>query len=161
MDKRSIIGYVLIGLVLIGFFTMNQPSAEDLQAEKLRKDSIAAAQLLQKQELARVAEAEKVALESQKSNPNELLYHALNGNDSTITLSNDKMDVKISTLGSRVTSVTLKEYNDQQNGNVILFDSNDKIGNRAGNNAFNFVLEGKQGVKDINTGILYSTPVEK
>ena len=161
MDKRSIIGYVLIGLVLIGFFTMNQPSAEDLQAEKLRKDSIAAAQLLQKQELARVAEAEKVALESQKSNPNELLYHALNGNDSTITLSNDKMDVKISTLGSRVTSVTLKEYNDQQDGNVTLFDSNDKLGNRTGNNAFNFVLEGKQGVKDINTGILYSTPVEK
>ena len=164
MDKKSIIGYVLIGLVLIGFFQFNQPTAEDLAAEKARKDSIALAQQLNKLEMAKAAEAEKAAIENQKNNPEELLYNVLNGKDSTITLSNEKIDVNISTLGSRVTSVVLKEYKDQNDGSLVLFDSNDKLAsNRSttGNNSFNFIFEGKQGVKDISTGILYSTPVAK
>ena len=164
MDKKSIIGYVLIGLVLIGFFQFNQPTAEDLAAEKARKDSIALAQQLNKLEMAKAAEAEKAAIESQKNNPEELLYNVLNGKDSTITLSNEKIEVNISTLGSRVTSVVLKEYKDQNDGNLVLFDSNDKLANNngaTGNNAFGFIFEGKEGVKDINTGILYSTPVAK
>ena len=164
MDKKSIIGYVLIGLVLIGFFQFNQPTAEDLAAEKARKDSIALAQQLNKLEMAKAAEAEKAAIESQKNNPEELLYNVLNGKDSTITLSNEKIEVNISTLGSRVTSVVLKEYKDQNDGNLVLFDSNDKLANNKGttdNNAFGFIFEGKEGVKDINTGILYSTPVAK
>ena len=164
MDKKSIIGYVLIGLVLIGFFQFNQPTAEDLAAEKARKDSIALAQQLNKLEMAKAAEAEKAAIESQKNNPEELLYNVLNGKDSTITLSNEKIDVNISTLGSRVTSVVLKEYKDQNDGNLVLFDSNDKLANNkgtTGNNTFGFIFEGKEGVKDINTGILYSTPVAK
>ena len=164
MDKKSIIGYVLIGLVLIGFFQFNQPTAEDLAAEKARKDSIALAQQLNKLEMAKAAEAEKAAIESQKNNPEEMLYNVLNGKDSTITLSNEKIDVNISTLGSRVTSVVLKEYKDQNDGNLVLFDSNDKLANNkgtTGNNTFGFIFEGKEGVKDINTGILYSTPVAK
>ena len=167
MDKRSIIGYVLIGLVLIGYFTMNQPTAEDLAAEKHRKDSIALVQQLEKLEKAKKAEAEKAALESQRSNPDDLLYNVLNGKDSIVTLSNDKVDIDISTLGSRVTRVTLKEYKDQNGDNLVLFDSKDKLGKNnsnkelPGSNSMNFIFEGKQGVKDINSGILYSTPVEK
>ena len=59
MDKRSIIGYVLIGLVLIGYFAMNQPTAEDLAAEKHRKDSIAVVQQLEKLEKAKKAEEDQ------------------------------------------------------------------------------------------------------
>ena len=32
MDKRSIIGYILIGLVLVFYFYYNQPSEEQIQA---------------------------------------------------------------------------------------------------------------------------------
>ena len=50
MDKKSIIGYILIGLVLLGYFYFSRPSEEQIQAEKalaeakkkeeIRKDSI-------------------------------------------------------------------------------------------------------------------------
>ena len=41
MDKKSIIGYILIGIVLIGYFSLNQPSAKDIEAQKHYQDSIA------------------------------------------------------------------------------------------------------------------------
>lgn len=169
MDKRSIIGYVLIGLVLIGYFSLNQPTAEDLQAEKLRKDSIALVHQKEIAEQAKKAEAEKAALESQRNNPEDLFYNVLNGEEKIVKLSNENVDINISTLGSRVVSATLKDYKNQDSirGNLVLFDSKDKLGANSsnkelrGSNAMNFIFEGKQGVKDINTGILYSTPIEQ
>ena len=41
MDKNTIIGFVLIAVVLIGFSWYNQPSAEQIEAQR-REDSIAA-----------------------------------------------------------------------------------------------------------------------
>ena len=42
MNKDTIIGFVLIALVLIGFSWYNQPSAEEIEAAR-KQDSIAAA----------------------------------------------------------------------------------------------------------------------
>ena len=53
MDKRSIIGYVLIGIVLIGYFMLNQPSAEDMARQQRYNDSIAI--VLKNKELAEKA----------------------------------------------------------------------------------------------------------
>ena len=47
MDKKSIIGYILIGLVLIGYFTLNKPSAKDIEAQKHYQDSIALIEKIQ------------------------------------------------------------------------------------------------------------------
>ena len=41
MDKNTIIGFVLIALVLIGFSWYNQPSAEQIELQR-KEDSIAA-----------------------------------------------------------------------------------------------------------------------
>ena len=41
MDKNTIIGFVLIAVVLIGFSWYNQPSAEQIEAQR-KEDSIAA-----------------------------------------------------------------------------------------------------------------------
>ena len=43
MDKNTIVGFVLIALVLFGFAWWQQPSAEELEKQRieLRKDSIA------------------------------------------------------------------------------------------------------------------------
>src|SRR5690606_34523234 len=44
MDRNSIIGVVLIIVVLIGFALFNQPSQEELQTAKHKRDSIAQSQ---------------------------------------------------------------------------------------------------------------------
>ncbi len=41
MDKKSIIGIVLIFAILVVFSIINQPSKEEIEAAKHRKDSIA------------------------------------------------------------------------------------------------------------------------
>ena len=42
MNRDTIIGFVLIGLVLIGFSWYNQPSKEEMEAYQRQQDSIAA-----------------------------------------------------------------------------------------------------------------------
>ena len=162
MDKRSIIGYILIGIVLIGFFSLNQPSKKDIEAQKHYQDSIALVEKIkefeqQKAEMAALAEIEK-----QKKDTADLFFNVLNGEEKTIVLSNSKINVNISTLGSRVTSVSLKDYKNQEGGDVVLFDSKDRIKNSKnndGDNNLNFTFESKQGYKNINTDKLYSIPV--
>ncbi|MBR4848147.1 MAG: membrane protein insertase YidC [Bacteroidaceae bacterium] len=162
MDKRSIIGYILIGIVLIGFFSLNQPSKKDIEAQKHYQDSIALVEKIkefeqQKAEMAALAEIEK-----QKKDTTDLFFNVLNGEEKTVVLSNSKINVNISTLGSRVTSVSLKDYKNQEGGDVVLFDSKDRIKNSKnndGDNNLNFTFESKHGYKNINTDKLYSIPV--
>ena len=41
MDKNTIIGFVLIGVVLVIFSWLNQPTPEQLEAQRRMQDSIA------------------------------------------------------------------------------------------------------------------------
>ena len=41
MNKKTILAYVLIGLVIIGYFKFNQKTPEDIQREKARQERIA------------------------------------------------------------------------------------------------------------------------
>ena len=41
MDRNSVIGLLLIGLILIGFSLWNQPSSEELATRKRVQDSLA------------------------------------------------------------------------------------------------------------------------
>ena len=52
MNKKTILAYVLIGLVIIGYFKLNQKSPEDIQREKARQERIA--QKKQQEQLARL-----------------------------------------------------------------------------------------------------------
>ena len=161
MDKRSIIGYILIGIVLIGFFSLNQPSAKDLEAQKHYQDSIALVERIKELEREKAEQAELAEFEKQKSDTTNLFFNVLNGKEETVVLSNDKVNINISTYGSRVTMASLKDYKNQNGGNVILFDSNDKLKNGESGNILNFTFESKQGYKNINSAQLYSTPIAK
>ena len=162
MDKKSIIGYVLIGIVLIGYFSLNKPSQADLEAQKHRQDSIAFVEKIKELEKEKAEEARLAEIEKQKNDTTDLFFNVLNGKNETVVLSNDKINVNISSFGSRVTSVSLKDYKDQNGGDIVLFDSNDKLkssNDELGSNTLNFTFESKQGYKNINTSMLYSTPV--
>ena len=164
MDKKSIIGYVLIGIVLIGYFTLNKPSQADLEAQKHRQDSIAFIEKVKEFEQEKAEQARLAEIERQKKDTTDLFFNVLNGKNETIVLSNDSINVNISSLGSRVTSVSLKGYKGQDGNDIVLFDSKDKLqdsNNELGDNTLDFTFESKQGYKNISSSMLYSTPIEQ
>lgn len=167
MDKNSITGFVLIGLLFVAFFHFNSPNPEQVAAQQHYKDSIAAA--IEKQEEAAkllIADAEESAINEQKNDSASFFFNVLNGTEETITLANDKVSIDISTLGARITSATLFDYKNQQGGNLTLFSDEDKVTttNSRGkentlSNQMYFTFDGKED--NIDTRILYFTPRER
>ena len=149
MNRDTIIGFVLIALVLIGFSWYNQPSAEQIEAQR-KEDSIAAVmkENADKKQQAEAA-AKKAQAEVAKSDTTALFYTALNGSDEAIVLKNQKVELTLSTKGGSISKAVIKNFTDK-NGNkdVTLFDKQDQ--------RMNFLLAGKQ--ENIITQDLYFTP---
>ena len=127
MDKNTITGLVLIGILLVGFSYLSRPSEEQLAAQKRYYDSIAVVQ--QEQEAlklkteAALAHAQKEAAEKDSS---ALFFDALKGTEEKISIQNNLVDITLSTKGGRVTSALLKEYMLQDKKTpVTLFDGED------------------------------------
>ena len=164
MNKNTIIGYLLIGAVLLGYFYFNQPNPQQIEAQRRYQDSIAQVQYAQEQAIIKAEEEKKAALATQVTDSTSMLFNVLQGEESFVTLSNGKLSVRLSTLGGRVCSATLADYNDQQGKPITLFDENDHItvrNSRRGSeelyNQFYFTLDGKED--NINTADLYFTPI--
>lgn len=150
MDKDTIIGFVLIALVLIGFSWYNQPTAEEIEAAR-HQDSIAAAikdnaEKKQKaEETARKAKAEAAA----KGDSTALFFSALNGTNETIVLKNGKVELSFDTKGGTITKAIIKDFEDRDNKkDVTLFNEKTQ--------QMNFMLAGKS--ENIITKDLYFTP---
>ena len=150
MDKNTILGFVLIALVLIGFSWYNQPSAEQIEAQR-REDSIAAvikANTEKKQkadEAARKAQAEAAA----KGDSTATFFSALNGNNKQIVLKNDKVELTFNTKGGAISKAIIKGFENRDNKmDVTLFDEKTQ--------KMNFLLAGKS--ENIITQDLYFTP---
>ena len=127
MDKNTITGLVLIGILLVGFSYLSRPSEEQLAAQKRYYDSIAVVQ--QEQEAlklkteAALASAQKEAAEKDSS---ALFFGALKGKEEKVSIQNNLVDITLSTKGGRVTSALLKEYMLQDKKTpVTLFDGED------------------------------------
>ncbi len=161
MDKKSIIAYVLIGLVIIGFFKFNQKSPEQIERQKAYNERIE----LEKQQKQAAEEARAMALQAQidilKNDTTSVLHNIYNGIEKPITLANNKVEFTLSTLGGHITAAKLKEYNDQQGNQLVLFDSKDKLNATAVNkeqpgfNKMNFALGNIPGAGNINTADCY------
>ncbi len=150
MDKNSILGFVLIALVLIGFSIWSQPSEEEI--EKARQEQVAQ-QKAQKQKEAKL----KAAKEKQEAQKAELMqdtaalfYTALHGEARDIVLSNKKVALTLSTKGGTVTKAVVKNYKDNVTGKneVTLFTPKDQN--------LNYVFEAKEA--NISTADLYFVP---
>ncbi|MBR5830205.1 MAG: membrane protein insertase YidC [Tidjanibacter sp.] len=134
MDKKSIIGFVLIGLILFGYSWYQGEQSEKAreaylaaQREQFVADSIDRAEHPEKylhelveQHNGEQAQAAAVAayqreaqarLESELSrNFGEELVGAMNGVEQFYTLENEVLKMTISSFGGKVKDVTLKEY---------------------------------------------------
>lgn len=124
MDKNSVIGFVLIGLILVGFTFYQSKQAQEAARIQRQLDSAAAVEAVAryKADSLRQAEAvEKAAREGApaqevKAAPAERIYQDATLESSTrkasslLTLSNDKLEVVINTKGAQPYSVRLKDY---------------------------------------------------
>ncbi len=130
MDKKSIIGLVLICLVFVVFGLLNRPTEEQRQAQKRYQDSIVKLQQRQTQKQAKTKtydNEEEATIDSLRAaaSENDSARAALNelikgkysvfsasagGENRNIVLENDVFKVNISSLGAMVSNVVLKDY---------------------------------------------------
>ncbi len=177
MDKNTIVGFILIALVIIGFSILSRPSAEDIERQRQQQinDSIEYArtqQLAQVQDSA-VVDTTTVAASIKKDNPvDDFFTVPVQQEDSTalaadsllnpnqraeqlLTLENSKLKVTFSTKGGKMVKAQLKEFmsynvQDKENTDSLYLFNND------GN--FSLQLTNKAGTV-LHTSDLTFTPI--
>ena len=150
MNKDTIIGFVLIALVLIGFSWYNQPSAEEIEAAR-KQDSITAAirENAAKQQKAEEAQRKAKAEAAAKGDSTALFFSALNGTSQKIMLKNGKVELTFDTKGGTITKAIIKDFEDRDNHkDVTLFNEKTQ--------QMNFMLAGKS--ENIITKDMFFTP---
>lgn len=124
MDKNTITGLVLMGLLLIGFSWWSQPSSEQ-KAEMMRQDSIAAVMKQKAETSKKNAEAKHLAEQKakQEADTTALFHEALQGEAQDIVLKNEKLQLTLNTKGGTVTKAVIKGFKDKEgNKDVTLLD---------------------------------------
>lgn len=124
MDKNTITGLVLMGLLLIGFSWWSQPSSEQ-KAEMMRQDSIAAVMKQKAETNRKNAEAKHLAEQKakQEADTTALFHAALQGEAQDIVLKNEKLSLTLNTKGGTVTKAIIKGFKDKEgNKDVTLLD---------------------------------------
>jgi len=153
MNKDTIIGFVLIALVLIGYSWWSQPSAEQIEAAR-KQDSIAAVMKDKAIEAQRQADQQvKAAIDSAALTDTTSLFHtALQGTSQKVVLKNQKLELTLDTKGGVIRKAVIKDFKSiDGQPDVTLFDAEDQ--------SLNFLLSGKQ--ENIITSDLYFTPSEQ
>lgn len=109
MDKNSIIGFVLIACILIGFSWWSQPSAEEQRAAA-QKDSIAQVEKKKEQaaQLLATKAKQKITKESVVADSNALFNKALTGTAQDIILKNNCLELTLNTKGAVVTKAYIR-----------------------------------------------------
>ena len=150
MDKNTIIGFVLIAAVLIGFSWWSRPSEEEIAQQRIQDSITAVAKQKAEQKLKAEQDAAKANAANQAVEDTTVaFYRAMSGKAQSIVLKNSKVELTLNTKGGVVEKAVLKGFqaNDGSN-NVTLFDGK--------NQSLKFMLAGKE--TNIITSDLYFTP---
>lgn len=154
MDKNSIIGFVLIGLILFGFtFFQSGKQRKAYEAEQARLDSIAAVRALMPQEDAGTAAVVPDTTGVSSDVPvfvDSLVQASYDSDGEFVTLENDKFEIVFATKGAQPYSVRIKEYYN--------YDSTDLYVFKPGNNEYAIHVYNGQY---LNTSKLNFTVAEK
>ena len=150
MNRDTLTGLLLMGVLLVAYTWYAQPSQEEIEAFQHKQDSIAAVQH-DAEVKAKMAEAERKAqaAASAQGDSTALFFQALNGEEKDIVLKNDKLELTFSTKGGTLTKAVILGFEDKDSAkNVTLFDAADQ--------QMNFMLAGKND--NIITKDLFFTP---
>ncbi|HER09504.1 MAG TPA: membrane protein insertase YidC [Bacteroides sp.] len=158
MDRNTIVGLVLIGLILVGYSIFTKPAREAQMVERRRLDSIARveqireAERMQQQNEQAVTplpgqQEDSISLERKAESLGDFIAGAV-GEEQKVVLENELLKLTFSTLGGRPYTVQLKEYQTHDSLPLILFDGDSTI----------FTLQFFANNRSISTGELYFTP---
>ena len=152
MDKNTITGFVLIGLVLIGFNWLSRPSQEELN-ELARQDSIAALQKEQAEKQEKITkERTWQRAESTQNDSTAIFYAQRAGEAQDIVLKNSQVRLTLSTQGGMIQNAEILGYKSRRReGDVEILS--------AENAHMSIALAGKQ--ENIITNQYYFTPAEQ
>ena len=150
MDKNTITGLVLIGVLLVGFSILSRPSQEQLEAQQHYYDSIA--QVQREAELKAKAEEALANERVTRKDSTALFFQAMQGADSLVTIENNVASLTLSTKGGTIYKSVLKEYMEQDKETPLtLF--------RGGDAELNFLFYNTR--ETIQTKDYYFTPVQQ
>lgn len=160
MDKNSVIGLIIIGLLVIGYSVYMQPSQQQIDAMKHERDSVAAVQKAAFDSTHTMESLQTPAAEGapelNDSEKTERLHQQLDvfaaagqGKEEFITVENDLMKVDFSTRGGKVHSVELKKYKTYLGQPVVLAQDDSSV----------FELQLSVNNRVISTNNLYFTPL--
>jgi YidC/Oxa1 family membrane protein insertase len=129
MDRNTIIGLVTIFLILIGFSYFNRPSQEQLELNKRRSDSIAHVKAEQQKNLlenpvtAQPANNQRAQVKESTNSLNSTVFaESTSGKERIITLENNLIRLKVSTLGGYIHSAEVKNFYTYSKEPLILFN---------------------------------------
>lgn len=150
MDKNTIIGFVLIAAVLIGFSWWSRPSEEEIAQQRMQDSITAMAKQKAEQKLKAEQEAEKAnAANKAVEDTTVAFYKALNGKAQSVVLKNSKVELTLNTKGGVVEKAVIKGFKSNSgNNDLTLFDGK--------NQSLKFMLAGKE--TNIITSDLFFTP---
>ncbi|MCB0480088.1 MAG: membrane protein insertase YidC [Flavobacteriales bacterium] len=162
MDKNSLIGFVLIGAILIGWTYWMAPNEAEIKAARAKQDSIAQAeQAIQNKidsELPSETTSLKVAADTlvltdsivdiELANAYGRFSNASVGTEEIYTVENEKFELKISSLGGRMISARLKDFKTYDKEPLYLFDKD--------SSRFFFQLKSENRI--LNTSDFYFVP---
>jgi YidC/Oxa1 family membrane protein insertase len=117
-DKNTIIGFALIGALLVGMLLINNNSQKKYQAEQKRiADSMA---LLQPKVDPILAKLDSLKADSLKNVAQPKAFTQSTAKEETIALENEVMKISFSTKGAQPVAVLLKKYKKYDSTNVLL-----------------------------------------
>ena len=147
MDRNSIIGFILIAAILIGYTWYTMPSAEQLAQEQRTRDSLAQVELERRaleaeRSLAAdreqptlapaivdttitdavdqmIADSLRLAVKGQRFG---LFAAAAEGPNEEVTIENERLQITFTTRGARPTIIRLKEYSTFHGAPLYLAD---------------------------------------
>lgn len=122
MDKKTIIGLVVIFLIVLGFSLLNRPSSEEVARLEAQRDSLAR---VQEQEEAQrkadeLAAAQKDSIRQDTVVVADSLFQ-VKETERAITLQNDKLAITFNTLGAYPRSVQVRGYKTYYGDSLFLF----------------------------------------
>lgn len=149
MNKQTIIGFVLMAAVLIGYGWYMQPSDEQI-AQAAREDSLAQARK-EKADIEKIAQEAAKAEERTSSDTTTVFGAVMTGENKQVVLKNDKIEITLHSKGAQIIEAKILGYNNQKGEDFVTYFSGKDHNLR-------FMLEGKE--TNIITDELYYEPSE-
>jgi len=157
MDKKTIIGIVLIIAIFMGFNYLNRPSKEELAERQRVNDSIQNVQKVQQQSAALNAEQQQVSdtvktveTDSQKAAQFGLFANVAKGDTALIEVETDLLKLKFSPKGGFLSYAELKGYKAYDSLPLVLFDGKSE-------NSLGFVIQTSDN-RVLATNDMFFTP---